>query len=97
MSRETRWPVLDGVRASDFFSQGLREHLLVQREVGHQPFQSVVFFFYLPQAAEFAHAEVRVLLLPGVEGGVTHSELSAEVAERGAATRRLNQRPDCFT
>lgn len=59
--------------------------MLVEREVGHQPFQPAVFFFYLPQAAEFAHAEVRVLLFPGVEGRITHPELSAEVADGGAA------------
>ena len=35
------------------------QHVLVEREIGDEPFQSVVFFFDLPQAAEFAHAEVR--------------------------------------
>ena len=58
--------------------------MFVEREVGHEPFQPAVFFFDLPQAAEFAHAEVRVLLLPGIDGGVTHPELSAQIADGGA-------------
>ena len=59
--------------------------MLVEREVRHQPFQPAVFFFHLSEAPQLAHAEVRVLFLPGLEGGVTHPELSAEVADRGAA------------
>src|SRR2546425_1333060 len=85
MSRETRRPVLDAVRALGFFSQGLRQHMLVEREVSDEPFEPAIFFLHLPEAPQLAHAEVRVLLLPGVEGGVTHPELSAEVADRGAA------------
>jgi len=59
--------------------------MLVKREVSDQPFQPAIFFFHLPETPQLAHAEVRVLLLPGVEGGVTHPELSGEVADRGAA------------
>jgi hypothetical protein len=44
----------------------------VEREIRHEPFQSAVFLFHLPQPAEFAHAEVRIRLLPGADGGVTH-------------------------
>ena len=73
------------MRALDFFSQGLRQHVLVEREVGHEPFQPAVFFFHLPEPAQFAHAQVRVLLFPGVEGGVTDAELPAEVADGGAS------------
>jgi hypothetical protein len=64
--------------------------MLVKREVRHQPFQPAIFFLHLPEAPQLAHAEVRILLLPGVEGGVTHSELSAEVADRGAAFSLAN-------
>jgi hypothetical protein len=72
------------VRAVDFFSQGLRQHVLVEREIGDEPFQSTVFFFQLPEPAQFTPPQVGVLFLPGVEGGVTPPELPAEVADRGA-------------
>ena len=81
MSRETRRPVLDGVRALDCFSQSLRQHVLIEREIGDEPFQSTVFFFQLPEPPQFAHPQMGVLLLPGVERGVTHPELPAEVAD----------------
>ena len=42
------------------------------------------FFFELPQPAQFAHAQVRLLLFPSIEGRVTHPELPAEVADGGA-------------
>jgi hypothetical protein len=61
--------------------------MLIEREVSDEPFEPTLFFFHLSEAPQLAHAEVRVLLLPGVEGGVTHPELSAEVADRGAAFR----------
>ena len=80
------------MRALDFFSQGLRQHVLVEREVGDEPFQSAVFFLQLPEAPQLAHAQVRVLLLPGVERGVTHPELPAEVADRGAGFRPVGSR-----
>jgi hypothetical protein len=36
--------------------------VLVERAVGDEPFQSTVFFFHLlPEPAQFAHAQVRVL------------------------------------
>jgi len=54
-------PVLDGVRGVDYFSQGLREHVLVEREVSDQPFQLAVFFFHLPESTQFTHAEMRIL------------------------------------
>jgi len=72
------------VRTLDFFSQGLRQPVLVEREIGDQPFQPTVFFFQLSELAQFTHAQVRVLF-PGVECGVTRSELLAEVANRCAA------------
>ena len=38
---ETTERVPGGERASDFFSQGLRQHVLVEGEIGNQPFQPV--------------------------------------------------------
>jgi hypothetical protein len=75
--------MLVGGRASDCFSQSRRQHRLIKREVGHQPFQPAGGFFSLPQAAEFAHAEGRGRRLPGVEGGVTPPQLPTEIADQG--------------
>ena len=71
------------MRALELFSQGLRQHVFVEREIAHEPFQPTVLFFHLLQPAEFAHAQMRVLLFPGVEGGLADAELPAEVANRG--------------
>ena len=32
--------------------------MLVEREIGDEPFQPAVPLFHLPQAAEFAHAQL---------------------------------------
>lgn len=58
--------------------------MLVEREVSDEPFEPAIFFFHLSEAPQIAHAEVGILLFPGVERGVTHSELPAEVADGGA-------------
>jgi len=58
--------------------------VLVEREVGDQALQSGVFVLELPQAAELAHAQVRVLLLPRVERGLADPQLPAHVADRYA-------------
>jgi hypothetical protein len=74
------------VRAVGFFSQGLRQHVFVEREIGDEPFQPAVFFFQRPEPPQFAHPQMGVLLLPGVERGVTDHELPAEVADGGAGS-----------
>jgi len=61
MFRETTEPVPGGGRALDFFAQSLRQHVFIEREIGHEPFQPAVLLFHLPQSAEFAHAQMRVL------------------------------------
>jgi len=48
--------------------------VLVEREIGHKPFQATGFFLQLTEASELAHAQIGVLLFPGVDGGVTHPE-----------------------
>jgi hypothetical protein len=58
--------------------------VLIQRQVRHQPLQSVVLFFQLPEAAEFTDAEVRVFLLPRIERLLGDPELATEVADRRA-------------
>ena len=57
--------------------------MLVEREIRHQAFEPGVLLFHLPQPAEFAHAQMRIRLLPRIEGGVTDAELPAEIADRG--------------
>jgi hypothetical protein len=57
----------------------LRQHVLVKREVGDEPFQPAVFFFQLPEPPQFDHPQVGVLFLPRIERGVTDSQLSAKV------------------
>ena len=56
--------------------------MLVECEVRDQTLQPRVFVLELPQAAELAHAQVRVLLLPRIERGFTDAELPADVADR---------------
>src|SRR5215470_17367120 len=85
MSRDTIRPAPDDARASGVCSQRLRQHVLVEREIGDQALQPIVFVLELPQAAELTHAQVRVLLLPGVEGGLTDPQLPAHVPDRGPA------------
>jgi len=58
--------------------------VFVEREVRDEALQASVFVLELPQAAELAHAQVRVLLLPSVERGLAES-LPADVADRRAA------------
>jgi len=96
MFRETTEPVPGGGRALDFFSQGLRRHVLVEREVGDEPFQATLFLLQLTEAPQFTHAEMGVLLFPGAEGGVTAPELPAEVADRGAASGLADRVHDLF-
>ena len=58
--------------------------MLVEREIRHQSFESGVLLFHLAQPTEFAHAEVRVLLFPGVEGLLGNAQLPTDIANRGA-------------
>ena len=53
--------------------------MLIQGEVRHEPFEPAVFFLHLPEPPQLAHTQVRVLLFPGVEGGVTHPELPTQI------------------
>jgi hypothetical protein len=58
--------------------------VLAERGIGDEPFQPAVFFFELPEPLQFAHPQMGVFFLPGVERGVTHPQLPAEVADGGA-------------
>jgi hypothetical protein len=41
-------------RASDLFRK-VGQHMLIKRQVGHQPFESGILLFHLPQPPEFAY------------------------------------------
>ena len=56
MYLETSAPIPGNGLAVGFFSQGLRQHVLVEREIGHEPFEPAIFFFYLPEAPQLAYA-----------------------------------------
>src|SRR5262249_35454713 len=84
-SRETTGPIPGGGRASDFFWQSLRQHVLMEREVRYRPRQPAVSFLQLPQAPEFTHPEVGVLFLPGIERLLGDPELPAQVTNGGTA------------
>jgi hypothetical protein len=58
--------------------------VFIEREIGHQALQPPVFVLELPEPPELAHAQVRVLLLPGIERGFADAELPANVADRRA-------------
>src|SRR5262249_54658499 len=73
-----------GARASGVFSQRLRQHVFVEGEVGHQALQPRVLVLELAQAAQLAHAQVGVLLLPDIERGLADAELAADVWHRRA-------------
>jgi hypothetical protein len=59
--------------------------VFVGREIGHKPFQQAVFLFYLPEPAEFAHAEMRILSFSHVKRLLGNAELAAEDAEESPA------------
>src|SRR5262249_48342149 len=75
-------PAPAAVRASTFAPEGLREHVLVEREIGDQAFQPGVFILELPDPPYFVHAEMPVALLPDVERGLTDAELATHIRHR---------------
>jgi hypothetical protein len=58
--------------------------MLVEREVGDEPFQQAIFFLQLQEATQLTHAQMGVFFLPGIVRWHHSPELSAEVADRGA-------------
>ena len=69
--------------ALDFFSQCLRQHVLVEREIRHEPFQPAVLLFHLQQSPQFAHVEMRAFLLPGIKRLLGNPELMTDIANAG--------------
>src|SRR6185503_2789208 len=75
------------VWASTFAPEGLREHVLVERQVGDQALQPCILVLELAHAAHLVDAEVPIALLPHVEGRLADAELAAHVADRRACLR----------
>src|SRR6185503_18744406 len=64
--------------SSKLFFKHILQHLFVQRQVRHDPFQLRVLFFQLPQATQLNRIQTAVLLLPAVERGFTDPQLAAD-------------------
>lgn len=92
----SQWPVFDGVQAIESYSQGLRQHVLAEREISDEPLQSAIFFPQLPERTEFTHAQLRVPLLPSVERGLTHPELPTGGAGGNAGVGLSDRAHDLF-
>ena len=69
--------------------------MLVEREIGDEPLQPIVFVLELPQAAQLTHTQVRVLFLPGVEGGFADPELAAHITDRCSGVGLAQRVGDC--
>ena len=67
------------------FSEGLAQHVLVERQVGHQALQAPVLLLQLPHPAQLAHAQMRELLLPLIERRLADPQLPADIRRRRPA------------
>jgi hypothetical protein len=75
-------PTPAAVWASTFAPEGLRQHVLVEREIGDQALQPRILILELPHASHLVDAEVPEALLPDVKRGLADPELAADVADR---------------
>jgi hypothetical protein len=80
-SRVSRPRAHDDASASQVFLDCLLQDVTVEREVGDEPFEAIVFVVQLPQPPELAYTEVAVCLLPHVERRLAHAELTAHVRD----------------
>ena len=60
--------------------QRLRQHVLVETEIRHQALQPRVLFLDLPEAPELTDAQMRILLLPGIERRLVDAHLATDMA-----------------
>src|SRR5262249_2168307 len=73
--------------ASAPFSQRLPQEVPVQRQVGDELLELVVFLPELPELPHLGNAQAPEPLLPPVEGRLTHPELPADLLDRGPGLR----------
>src|SRR5215510_11828196 len=72
------------VPASDLFSEHLLQDVPIEREIPHHALQPRVLLLELLQPPQLGDPEIRVLLLPDVEGRFAHAHLSTNVRNRHA-------------
>ena len=83
-------PTCADAEVYSFFSHDLLQYVPVQRQVRHQPFEFAVLLAQLPQLAQLAQCQPRVLLLPDVKRGLADPVLAADVGDL-LSTLRLMQ------
>jgi hypothetical protein len=83
---------VDG-EALQLFLHDLLQDMPLQREIRDQVLKLRVLLTQLPELAQLAQAQSRLLLLPNVERGFADPVFAADVGHPGAALR-LAQRPD---
>lgn len=66
------------------FFEHLLQHVLVERQVGHQLFELRVFLLQLPQPAQLGRAQPAKLLLPVIKGRLADAHLPADFGDRGS-------------
>lgn len=59
--------------------------MLVERQIGHELLQPVVFILHLPESAQLADPQMGELFLPEVDRGLADPQLPGDVTGRGAA------------
>src|SRR5262245_11617358 len=74
-------------RASALFLEHVLEHRLVQGQVSHDLLEATILLLERLDPPELGHAHARVLLLPGIEGRLTHPELPAQLGRWRALLR----------
>src|SRR5262245_58105102 len=74
-------------RASALLLEHVLEHRLVQGQVSHDLLEATILLLERLDPPELGNAHARVLLLPGVEGRLTHPELPAQLGRRRALLR----------
>lgn len=84
-------PAHDGARAPDSVSQRLGQHVLVERQLRHDLLEARVLVLELPQPAQLAGAEPRVLLLR-----LADPDLPADVGDGRAGLDRAQDVGDLF-
>ncbi len=83
-------PAHAGPEALQLFSDNLLQHVPIERQIGHEAFQLGILLTELPQFAQFAEAEPRILPLPHVERLLADPHLPADV-HHGRAPLHLPQ------
>jgi len=77
----------DGVAALGVYSQGLREDMLVELQVGDEARYAPAFLIELARPLQFADPEESIRFLPPVELDLPHPELRAHITDGGCRCR----------